>query len=67
MGTPCGCRSFSVPSGLLITAWQRLRILVKGSYAATQCTTIQETLVKFAIVLHNGHPELEEADVHFSA
>jgi hypothetical protein len=40
---------------------------VKGSYAATQCTTIQETLVKFAIVLHNGHPELEEADVHFSA
>jgi hypothetical protein len=29
---------------------QRLLVLVNGRYAATQCTTIQEPLVKFGIV-----------------
>ena len=29
---------------------QRLLVLVNGRYAATQCTTIQEPLVKFATV-----------------
>lgn len=29
---------------------QRLLVLVKGSHAATQCTTIQESVVKFGNV-----------------
>ena len=29
---------------------QRLLVLVNGRFAATQCTTIQEPLVKFGIV-----------------